>query len=206
MKFGADCRSVEIVVQAPLASRRLLILSVVEQAQKGVLVRATPSITRCYVTSKKQRGEDVFVVQTDGVNFQEIWNHGDDVDVNELRSNDIGAMLDTYGVEAARASIVNEISGVFGVYGISVDYRHLYLLADYMTFHGDYRPLNRLGIDSNASPWQKMTFETSSKFLLDACVYGDPDELVSPSARIILGQTVKSGTGAFDLLQPLSLY
>jgi hypothetical protein len=32
----------------------------------------------------------------------------------------------------ARAAIVREISGVFGVYSIEVDIRHLELIADYM--------------------------------------------------------------------------
>jgi hypothetical protein len=36
------------------------------------------------------------------------------------------------GVEAARQSIVNEIGAVFNVYGISIDTRHLSLIADYM--------------------------------------------------------------------------
>ena len=49
-------------------------------------------------------------------------------------------------MEAARASIVGEVLSVFGVYGINVDPRHLALIADYMTFEGKYRPMNRLGI------------------------------------------------------------
>ena len=38
-----------------------------------------------------------------------------------------------YGVEAARTAITKEIQSVFAPYGISVDYRHLSLIADYMT-------------------------------------------------------------------------
>ncbi len=60
------------------------------------------------------------------------------MDVNHIQCNDIGAILHTYGVEAARYSIVNEITKVFAVYGISVDYRHLMLIADYMTQDGGY--------------------------------------------------------------------
>ena len=37
------------------------------------------------------------------------------------------------GVEAARESIVREIVGVFGVYGIDVNPRHLSLIADSAT-------------------------------------------------------------------------
>lgn len=61
-------------------------------------------------------------------------------------------MCQTYGVEAARASIVAEIIGVFGAYGIAVDPRHLGLVADHMTFGGGYRPLNRAGMADFSSP------------------------------------------------------
>jgi len=61
---------------------------------------------------------------------------------------------------------------VFNAYGINVDYRHLSLIADYMTFEGTYKPFNRLGIKSNASPLQKMSFETCLQFFKDACLYG----------------------------------
>lgn len=42
-------------------------------------------------------------------------------------------MLVAYGVEACRATVVKEVSGVFGAYGIGVDPRHLSLIADFMT-------------------------------------------------------------------------
>ncbi len=38
----------------------------------------------------------------------------------------------TYGIEMARAAVVKEMSGVFRVYNIEVDIRHLELIADYM--------------------------------------------------------------------------
>ena len=75
-----------------------------------------------------------FYVQTDGINFNAAWTFSDCVDVNRIRTNHIAAMLDTYGIEAARASLMQEVSGVFGVYGIAVDPRHLSLITDFMTF------------------------------------------------------------------------
>lgn len=70
---------------------------------------------------------------TEGSNFYGIWKFaGDTVDVNQIRSNDIYAILMAYGVEAARSTIVNEIQSIFGAYGISVDARHTELIADYM--------------------------------------------------------------------------
>jgi hypothetical protein len=41
-------------------------------------------------------------VTTDGVNFAAVWQHADKIDVNKIESNDIAAILRTYGVEAAR--------------------------------------------------------------------------------------------------------
>jgi hypothetical protein len=50
-----------------------------------------------------------------------------------MSCNSPAAMLAAYGVEACRATIVREVSGVFGAYGIGVDPRHLSLIADFMT-------------------------------------------------------------------------
>jgi hypothetical protein len=36
-------------------------------------------------------------------------------------------------IQAARATILREVSSVFGAYGIGVDPRHLGLIADFMT-------------------------------------------------------------------------
>ena len=68
----------------------------------------------------------------DGVNFQGIWPFADEIDLSKIYTNDIAAVLNNYGVEAARAAIMQEIASVFGVYGINVDTRHLSLIADYM--------------------------------------------------------------------------
>lgn len=54
------------------------------------------------------------------------------IDEHSIKSNDIYAILTTYGVEAARATILREVGGVFKVYNIDVDARHLELIADYM--------------------------------------------------------------------------
>jgi DNA-directed RNA polymerase I subunit RPA1 len=42
----------------------------------------------------------------------------------------------TYGIEAARASMVSEIGSVFKAYGITVDPRHLALVGDSMVRSG----------------------------------------------------------------------
>jgi DNA-directed RNA polymerase I subunit RPA1 len=92
---------------------------------------------------------------------------------------------------------------VFNAYGIGVDSRHLSLIADYMTFQGGFRPLNRMGMEAHTSPWLKMTFETSMHFLTAAAEFGEVDHMTSPAARLVVGKPVASGTGCFDLMYPL---
>jgi len=133
-----------------------------------------------------------------------MWDFHDIVDTAHITCNDICAMLTTYGVEAARSTIVQEISSVFAVYGISVDPRHLSLIADYMTQSGDYKAFNRIGMKNSISPFQKMSFETTTQFLTNACLFGESDHLVTPSAKVVMGQVISGGTGAFDLLLPLA--
>ena len=74
---------------------------------------------------------------TNGSNFRGLWYFcgGSDesiIEDDDIYSNDIYAILKTYGVEMARAAILREVSGVFNAYKIDVDNRHLELIADYM--------------------------------------------------------------------------
>ena len=61
---------------------------------------------------------------------------------------------------------------MFGVYGIEVDPRHLSLVADYMTFDGQYRAFNRIHMGNNASPLQQMSFETTCSLMKNAALMG----------------------------------
>ena len=74
---------------------------------------------------------------TNGSNFHGLWDFAagsEDslLEEDDIYSNDIYAILKTYGVEMARAAILKEMGGVFSAYNIQVDRRHLELIADYM--------------------------------------------------------------------------
>lgn len=85
------------------------------------------------VEKKKDEPGPDFRVQTDGINFEGAFANDDLVDVTAVTCNDVGAVLRTFGVEAARRTVVAEVGGVFGAYGIGVDPRHLSLISDHMT-------------------------------------------------------------------------
>lgn len=69
-------------------------------------------------------------------------------------------------------SFSKEIRDVFAAYGITVNYRHLSLIADYMTFDGVYKAFNRTGLLPSSSSLQKMTYEASTMFLKQTMLAG----------------------------------
>ncbi|KAJ2542894.1 hypothetical protein GGF49_002527, partial [Coemansia sp. RSA 1853] len=208
----------EIEMQFSATTPKFLMLNLAEQAVRDTVVREIPGISSAFVNKAQFENDTELVIGTAGANIRGIWEAslvslGDIsnskakshewVNINNLYTNDIAAILRTYGVEAARMSIMREIGNVFGAYDIGVDKRHLSLVADYMTFEGGFKPFNRVGLSSSPSPLAKMSFESTCTFLQEATVYGDIDDLRNPSARIVMGQPVKSGTGAFDVLLEL---
>lgn len=175
--------------------QKLLMVNIIEDLCRAVVVREIPNIGRCLRSQGEKRE-----LTTEGVNFRAMWDQDDFIDVNGVRSNDIVAVLKTYGVEAARNTIVNEINNVFSTYAISVSHRHLELIADMMTREGTYLAFNRQGIDLSTSAFKKMSYETTCQFLTKAVLNGEREDLDSPSARIVLGKLNNVGTGSFDLM------
>ncbi|KAL1914900.1 uncharacterized protein VTP21DRAFT_7816 [Calcarisporiella thermophila] len=197
---GAWC---EIELHFPADTRKILMLALVEQVCHRTVIREVPGISRCHIAPPKNESDTQRNILAEGTNLRGMWELDNVLDVNRIYTNDIAAILRTYGVEAARNAIVREITEVFDAYHISVDHRHLSIIADYMTFEGGYKPFNRMGIESNVSPFLKMSFETTCHFLTQATLYGDYDTLDSPSARIVMGKPVPGGTGSFDILVDL---
>lgn len=121
-------------------------VSFFEKHASLIEIRATKGINRCvYIKGDGHKGE-ADMLQIEGQNLQELWNHPDIINVNSVSTNDIHAILRTYGVEAARATIVRQVVEVFDVYGIKIDPRHMALVADTMTAQGGYRAMNRMGL------------------------------------------------------------
>ncbi|KFY46066.1 hypothetical protein V494_00630 [Pseudogymnoascus sp. VKM F-4513 (FW-928)] len=192
---GSWCK---ITLEYDASSPKVLMLNILESALHTSLIQQISGLDTCtYVAAK---GSDPAVVYASGVNLKAMQMYSDYINPNKISTNDIAAMLEHYGVEACRSTIIQELSGVFGGHGIAVDNRHLNLIADFMTRGGGFSPFNRNGLKGSVSPFLKMSFETTIGFLKDAVMDGDWDDLSSPSARIVIGRTGKVGTGAFDVL------
>lgn len=173
------------------------ISSILRQLAGKSVVHSVQNIKRAIIYKGNNEEQ---LLKTDGINIVEMFNHDKILNLNKLYSNDIHAIARTYGIEAATRVIVKEVTNVFKVYGITVDSRHLSLVADYMTFDGTFQPLSRKGLEHSSSPLQQMSFESCMQFLKNATSSGRKDDLNSPSSRIMVGLPIRNGTGAFDLL------
>ncbi|ORX40060.1 hypothetical protein BD324DRAFT_254113 [Kockovaella imperatae] len=195
-------KSAQFELEFPANTPKLLLVDIVERACRSAVIHEVPDIGRCMKVFD-DKGEFTRSLITEGSNLTGMHALADElVDLDRIGSNDIAALLQTYGVEAARRAIIDEVSAVFGAYGIAVDYRHLTVIADYMTHAGGYRPFNRSGISKKSSPLLKASFETTVQFLSEAVLHGDFDDLTSPAAKIVMGQPSTSGTGSFDIRAP----
>ncbi|ELP88260.1 DNA-directed RNA polymerase I subunit RPA1, putative [Entamoeba invadens IP1] len=198
-KITKEVKNLEVEITLGV-NDKVSMVSVVEKVITKIVLYECPKIKRGLPLTKKKDGKTLYYVMTEGVNLRKMAEFAEYVDVNTIESNDVYAVSQTYGVEAARAVLINEIGGVFRAYGIEVDSRHLNLVGDAMMFEGEYKPLNRSGMDSNPSVFTKITFETSLSFLAKACMSGQIDNLHSPSSTLTLGKHTTFGTGSFDLL------
>ena len=201
-RHGSSCT---FTLQYHASTAKILLLPLVKRAAHQAVLQEITGITSALCTSADpQKPESHPYVLTSGVNLVAMRNYQDMLDPHRLRTNDIWSMRDHYGVEAARNTIIEELRAVFEGHHIDVDVRHLTLIADYMTRDGGIKAFSRLGMDSNTSPFKKMSFETTTQFVNRAVLFGEREDLQSPSARITVGRLGRMGTGAFDVLMPVA--
>jgi DNA-directed RNA polymerase beta' subunit len=232
-EFNDDdyCHSFVSVIFLPSDTSSESLLFAIKQLISSINIRKVEGIKRLvYHDSSEEKGSDGKpknkpFIRVEGINFMSIIKSETCrrlIDLDGIKSNNIYDMLITYGVECCRKSIIQEIEGVFRPYGIDVNKRHLYLIADWMTFGGSYSSFNRRGIGSPisnpyfsskkypftqmhphfpnlsaslSSPFLRISFETSMGFLGKSSLLGENDEEFSPSTSFIIGRPPNVGTG-----------
>ena len=139
-----------------------------------------------------------WVLDTDGTNLIEILSNPN-IDATRTISNDIREIYDVLGVEAARNALYNELVNVTGEG--SMNYRHLSLLIDTMTFRGNLMSIDRHGINRNASSaLSKSSFEESVDMLINASIFSEYDNTSGVSPQVMLGKVPNCGSGNFDII------
>lgn len=143
---------------------------------------------------------DEHVIYTEGSNLQKVLEI-DMVDKTRTTTNCIQEIFEVLGVEAARNAIVNEASRTLEEQGLTVDIRHIMLVADLMTNDGDVKAIGRHGISGRkSSVLARAAFEITATHLLHAAITGEVDHLDGVAENIIVGQPVTLGTGAVNLV------
>jgi DNA-directed RNA polymerase II subunit RPB1 len=141
---------------------------------------------------------DQYVLDVEGTNLYEL-AVVEGVDATRTFSNDIHEVNEVLGIEAARMSIYEEINEVFS--SEKVNYHHLAVLVDTMTFSGRIVPVNRFGMKKNETGvLAKSSFEETSKTMFEAATWADRDSMRGVSANIMFGQKPPCGTGFVDIL------
>ena len=127
--------------------------------------------------------------------------------VNGLQTtcNHIIAVANVLGVEAARATIINEIKSAMENHGLTVDPRHISLLADLMSYTGKILGITRFGIAKmKSSVLMLASFEQTADHLFDAALRGKKELLKGVSENIITGLPIPVGTGTFECIHQSS--
>ena len=139
-----------------------------------------------------------YVLDVEGTNLYEL-SVFPGVDGTRTFSNDIHEINDVFGIEAARMSLYEEINEVFSTE--KVNYHHLAVLVDTMTFSGRIVPVNRFGMNKNETGvLAKSSFEETSKIMFNAAMWAERDSMRGVSANIMFGQKPPCGTGFVNIL------
>ena len=139
-----------------------------------------------------------YVLDVEGTNLYDLMVFPG-VDATRTTSNDIHEMNEVFGIEAARLALYEEINEVFS--SEKVNYHHLSVLVDTMTFSGRIVPVNRFGMSKNETGvLAKSSFEETSKIMFNAAMWAEKDSMKGVSANIMFGQKPPCGTGFVDIL------
>ena len=147
--------------------------------------------------------KDTWLLDTTGSNLLEVLGLNF-IDANNTYSNDIYEIFQTIGIEAARQAIMIELMEVMAPNDVYINYHHLSVLCDRMTYAKDMVAVYRSGIlKDDLGPVAKATFEMHTEMLLQAARHANIDTMKGVSANVMCGQFGYFGTGAFQIMLDL---
>ncbi|TQD85770.1 hypothetical protein C1H46_028686 [Malus baccata] len=158
-------------------------------------IRGIPEIKRVFIKHGKVnkfdqnegfKAEQEWMLDTEGVNLLAVMGH-EEVDARRTTSNHLPEILEVLGIEAARRSLLDELRVVISFDGSYVNYRHLAILSDLMTYRGHLMSITRHGFNRNVTgPLMRCSFEQTVDILLDAAMFGETDYLRGVTENIML--------------------
>ncbi|XP_077989635.1 DNA-directed RNA polymerase III subunit RPC1-like [Glandiceps talaboti] len=176
------------------------VLQALKETLPTVVIQGVPTVTRAVIHVDEQSGKEKYKLLVEGDNLRAvIATRG--VKGTHTTSNNTVEVEKTLGIEAARQTIINEIQYTMVSHGMSIDHRHIMLLADLMAYKGEVLGITRFGLAKmKESVLMLASFEKTADHLFDAAYYGQEDAINGVSECIIMGIPMTIGTGLFKLL------
>jgi DNA-directed RNA polymerase subunit A" len=169
----------------------------INETLKELKVKGIDGIKRIIIRKEPNEG---YVIYSEGSNLEKVLDV-EGVDIYRTTTNDIQAVGRVLGIEAARNMIIQEAYNTLMEQGLSVDLRHIMVVADVMTADGTIRAIGRHGVSKEKeSVLSRAAFEITVSHLLQASKRGETDMLGGVAENIIVGQPVNLGTGAVELV------
>nr|XP_033798341.1 DNA-directed RNA polymerase III subunit RPC1 isoform X2 [Geotrypetes seraphini] len=176
------------------------VLQFLKEELPKIVVQGIPEVSRAVIHIDEQSGKEKYKLLVEGDNLRAVMaTHG--VKGSRTTSNNTYEVEKTLGIEAARSTIINEIQYTMVNHGMSIDRRHVMLLADLMTYKGEVLGITRFGLAKmKESVLMLASFEKTADHLFDAAYFGQKDSVCGVSECIIMGIPMNIGTGLFKLL------
>lgn len=188
-------QKVNILKMSPEEPSYRELLQLVEKIKK-ITLKGIEGIRRVVI----RKEGDEYVLYTEGSSLKKVMQF-DGVDPTRTKTNNINEIGEVLGIEAARNAIINEATDTLREQGLSVDVRHIMLVADIMTVDGDLKQIGRHGVSGEkASVLARAAFEVTVNHILDAAIRGDVDDLKGVTENVIVGQPIQLGTGDVQLV------
>lgn len=161
-------------------------------------LKGVKGVTKANIIENKKTGE--YFIRVAGSNFSEI-RKVKGVDFSKIYTNNVKEIEKLLGIEAARMALYIELKQVLDLQGLTVDSRHIMLLADAQCARGFIEPVGRHGLSGRkSSVFARAAFEETVKHLVNASIEGEVDKLTGVTENIIIGQTINLGTGKVKLI------
>lgn len=170
------------------------------RALPNVYVCGIPSVSRAVINDC---GNSTYNLLLEGYGLRDVMSQEGVIGTHCL-TNHVLEVAQVCGIEAGRASIIHEITDCMAKHGMTIDTRHVMLLADCMTYRGEVLGITRFGVARmKDSVLLLASFERTMDHLFDAGRYCKTDGLEGVSERIIMGVPMSIGTGSMKVLQRL---
>ena len=184
-----------------------------DQLLNNVIIRGVKNIKKVILRKIKDNlvekagtyvKQDIWVLDTIGTNMLDVLGL-DYIDPNRTYSNDIIEIFNVLGMEAARQAIYNELADVIEFDGTYLNYHHMALLCDRMTFTQKMISIFRHGINNDdIGPIAKASFEETPEMFLKAARHAELDMMRGISANVMCGQEGLFGTASFQVVLDLN--